>query len=132
MRKGFANSISSRWNTDASELTFKIFKGEVDLSPSYFFNRPPRSVLREHTYRLLQGPNSGAFPVRVGKYWSRLLPPLVMSVFKKNVLAVNGAKYFLQHLCNFLFPFTDIFLHLYCNPRLFMFHLPPKYPAINE
>ncbi len=64
-------------------MTFKIFKGEVDLSPSYFFNRPPRSVLREHTYRLLQGPNSGAFSARVVKYWNRLLVPLVMSVFKK-------------------------------------------------
>ncbi len=30
---------------------FKIFKGEVDLSPSDFFHRPSRAVLKEHTYR---------------------------------------------------------------------------------
>ncbi len=38
-------------------LAFKIFKGEVDLNPSDFFLSPPRAGLREHTYRLLQGPS---------------------------------------------------------------------------
>ncbi len=37
-------------------LAFKIFKGDADLSLSAFFLRPPRAGLREHTYRLLQGP----------------------------------------------------------------------------
>ncbi len=32
-------------------LAFKIFKGEVDLSPSEFFIRAPRAGLRGHTYR---------------------------------------------------------------------------------
>ncbi len=50
-------------------LAFKIFKGEVDLSPSDFFLRPAQTGLRGHTYRLLQEPNrlrrrSGAFSAR--------------------------------------------------------------------
>ncbi len=58
-------------------LAFKIFKGEVDLNSSEFFLRPPRAGLRGHTYRLMQGPSrlrrrSGAFSVRVVKYWNRL------------------------------------------------------------
>ncbi len=36
-------------------LTFKIFKGRVDLSPSNFFLRPSRVGLRGRTYGLLQG-----------------------------------------------------------------------------
>ncbi len=54
-------------------LSFKIFKGEVDLNPSEFFLHPPQAGLRGHAYRLLQGPSrlrrrSGAFSVRVVKY----------------------------------------------------------------
>ncbi len=69
-------------------LAFTMFKGGVDLSPSDFFFRQPRARLREHTYRLLQGPSrhrrrSGAFPVK------RLLVHLVLSpsvsVFKKQL-----------------------------------------------
>ncbi len=65
-------------------LAFKIFNGEVDLNPSEFFLRPPRAGLRGHTYRLLQGPSrlrrrSGAFSVRVVKFWNRLPAHLVLS-----------------------------------------------------
>ncbi len=65
-------------------LAFKIFKGEVDLNPSAFFLRPPRAGLRGHAYRLLQGPSrlrrkSGAFSVRVVKYWNRLPAHLVLA-----------------------------------------------------
>ncbi len=76
-------------------LAFKIFKGEVDLNPSEFFLRPPQASLRGHTYQLLQGPSrlrhrSGAFSVRVVKFWNRLpahlvLSPLV-SIFKKKTV----------------------------------------------
>ncbi len=75
-------------------LAFKIFKGEADPNPSEFFLRPPRAGLRGHTYRFLQGPSrlrrrSGAFSVRMVKYWSRLPAPLVLSplvsIFKKTV-----------------------------------------------
>ncbi len=64
-------------------LAFKVFKGYVDLSPSVFFLHPPRAGLRGHTYRLLQGPSrlrcrSGAFSVRVVKYWNRSSAPLVL------------------------------------------------------
>ncbi len=75
-------------------LAFKIFKGEVDLYPSESFLRPPQAGLRAHTYRFLQGPSrfrrrSGAFSVRMVKYWSRLpahleLAPSV-SIFKKQL-----------------------------------------------
>ncbi len=73
-------------------LAFKIFKGEVDLYPSEFFLCPLRAGLRGHTYRLLQGPSrlrrrSGAFSVRVVKYWNRFPAHLVLSpsvsIFKK-------------------------------------------------
>ncbi len=75
-------------------LAFKIFKGEVDLSPSDYFFRPPRTGLRGHTYKDLQGPNrlrrrSGAFSVRVVKYWNELLAPQVLlpsvSMFEKQL-----------------------------------------------
>ncbi len=73
---------------------FKLFKGEVGLNPSNFFLRPPRVGLRGHTYRLLQGPSrlqhmSGAFSVRVVKFWNRLPAHLVLSpsvsIFKKQL-----------------------------------------------
>ncbi len=65
-------------------LAFKIFKGEVDLNPSEVFLRPPRAGLLGHTYRLLQGQSrlrrrSGAFSVRVVKFWNRFPPHLVLS-----------------------------------------------------
>ncbi len=75
-------------------LAFKIFKGEVDLSPSDLFLRPLRGGLRGHIHRLLQAPSrlrhrSCAFSVRVVKYWNRLPAPLVLSpsvsVFKKKL-----------------------------------------------
>ncbi len=63
---------------------FKIFKGEVDLNPSEFFLRPPRAGLRGYTYRLLQGPSrlrrkSGAFSVRIVKFWNRLPAHLALA-----------------------------------------------------
>ncbi len=82
-----------RLRTDLIQA-FKIFKGEVDLNPSEFFLRPPRAGLRGHAYRLLQGPSrrrrrSGAFSVRVVKYWNRFPAHLVLapsvSIFKKTV-----------------------------------------------
>ncbi len=75
-------------------MAFKIFKGEVDLNPSEFFLRPTRAGLRGDTYRLLLGPSrlrrrSGAFSVRVVKYWNRLPAHLVLapsvSIFKKQL-----------------------------------------------
>ncbi len=75
-------------------LAFNIFKGEVHLNPSEFFLRPPRAGLRGHTYRLLQAPSrlrrrSGAFSVRLVKYWNRLPAHLVLapfiSIFKKQL-----------------------------------------------
>ncbi len=75
-------------------LAFKIFKDEVDLNPSDFFLRPPRAGLRGHTYRLLQGPSrlrrrSGAFSVRVVKYWNKLPAHQVLApsvpIFKKQL-----------------------------------------------
>ncbi len=59
-------------------LAFKVFIGEVDISPSDLFLRPLRAGLRGHTCRLLQEP-SGVFSVRVVKYWNRLPAHLVMS-----------------------------------------------------
>ncbi len=75
-------------------LASKFFKGEVDLNSSEFSLRPPRAGLRGHTYRLLQGPSrlrrrSGAFSVRVVKFWNRLSAHLVLSpsvsIFKKQL-----------------------------------------------
>ncbi len=66
----------------------------LDLNPSEFFLRPPRAGLRGHTYRLLQGPSrlrrrSGAFSVRILKFWNRLPAHLVfspsVSIFKKQL-----------------------------------------------
>ncbi len=75
-------------------LAFNICKGEVGLNPSEFFLRPPRAGLRGHTYRLLLGPSrlrrsSGAFSVRIVKFWNRLPAHLVLapsvSIFKKQL-----------------------------------------------
>ncbi len=95
-------------------LAFEIFKGEVDLNPSDFFLRPPRAGLRGRTYRLLQGPSglrrrSGAFSIRVVKYWNRLPAPLVLSPL---VSIFNGLKSFLQHLCKFCSPSSTFFLYI--------------------
>ncbi len=60
-------------------LAFKICKGEVDLNPSEFFLGPPRAGLQGHTYRLLQGLRSGAFSVRIAKFWNRRPAHLVLS-----------------------------------------------------
>ncbi len=75
-------------------LDYKISKEEADLIPSNFFLRSPRSGLRGHTHRLLQGPSrlrrrSAAFSARVVKYWDRLPTHLVLSpllsIFKKEL-----------------------------------------------
>ncbi len=112
MRKGFADSTSSRWNADASELI-------SSLNPAEFFLRPPRAGLRGHTYRLLQGPSrlrrrSGAFSVRVVKYWNRRpahldLAPSV-STFKKQ-LDRHWFEIFPAAPLLLLSPFIDHFLN---------------------
>ncbi len=75
-------------------LEFKIFKGEVDANPSDFFLLPPRTGLRGHTHRILQGQSrlrrrSGAFSVCVRRYWNRFPAPRVLSplmfIFKKQL-----------------------------------------------
>ncbi len=75
-------------------LAFKIFKVEVDLNPSEFFLHPPQAGLQGHTHRFLQEPSrlrrrSGAFSVRVVKYWNRLPSHLALtpsvSIFKKQL-----------------------------------------------
>ncbi len=82
-------------------LVIKIFKGEVDLNPSDFFLHSPRAGLRGHTYLLLQEPRglrsrSGAFSVRVVKYWNRLPAPLVLSpsvsIFKKKTVGPSMVR----------------------------------------
>ncbi len=68
--------------------------GSLGGTHSEFFLRPPRAGLRGHAYRLLQGPSrlrrrSGAFSVRVVKYWNRLPAHLVLepsvSIIKKQL-----------------------------------------------
>ncbi len=44
-------SLERRRLRDDLTLAFKIFKGDIDLSLSDFFFRPPRAGLRGHTYR---------------------------------------------------------------------------------
>ncbi len=65
----------------------------------YVFLRPPRAGLRGHTYHLLQGPSrlrrrSGAFFVRIVKYWNRLPADF-------HSWTVIYSKSSLQHLRNF-------------------------------
>ncbi len=110
-------------------LAFNIFKGEVDLNPSDFFLRPPRAGLRGHTYRLLQGP-SGAFSVRVVKYWNRLPVHLVLSpsvsIFKKQ-LDRQWSEIFPAAPVLLLCPFSGMVRHLFCNPKLVVFPFPLYY-----
>ncbi len=51
-----------------------------------------------------------------------VLSPSV-SVFKKNRWTVNGPL----SLVRYLFPFTDIVLHHYCNPGYFYTSLAPQF-----
>ncbi len=93
-------------------LTFMIVRGEVDLYPFGVFLSPPRAGLRGHTYRLLQGPWSGAFSARVAKQWNKLPAPLVLSLsvpIFKNSWAVSGPKSFLLHLFDFCSPSSAFF-----------------------
>ncbi len=118
-------------------LAFKIFNGEVDLNPSEFFLRPPRAGLRGYPYRLLQGPSrlrrrSGAFSVRVVKYWNRLPAHLVLSpsvsIFKKTV-GPSLVRNLPGSTC-----VTSVSIHWqfskYCYHRLFMFFLTSNPPVI--
>ncbi len=122
---------SRRLRTDLI-LAFKIFKGEVDLNPSEFFLRPLRAGLRGHTYRLLQGPSrlrrrSGAFSVRVMKYWNRLPAYLVLapsvSIFKKQ-FDRHWFEIFPAAPMSLLSPFIDNFLNT-VTPDYSCFPLPP-------
>ncbi len=75
-------------------LAFNIFKREVDFNPSDFFLRPPWTGLRGNTYQLLQVTShlrlsSGAFSVRIAKFWNRLPAHIVLSpslsIFRKQL-----------------------------------------------
>ncbi len=71
---------------DDLNLAFKIFKGYFELCPSDFFLRPPRAGLREHTFRLLQGP---------GRLWQRIqedcrLSLSCLSIHKLNLIYFAG------------------------------------------
>ncbi len=101
-------------------LAFKMFKGEIDFNLPDFFLCPPRAGLRGHTYRLLQEPSrlrhmSGAFSVRVVKYWNRLPAPLALSpsvsIFKKQ-LNHQWFEIFSAAPMRILFPFINIFLYI--------------------
>ncbi len=111
-------------------LAFTIFNRVVDLySPSDFFLRPPRAGLRGLTYRYLHGPSrfrrrSGAFSVRVVKYWKRLATHLVLSP----LVPIFGPSRIRNLSCNTCVNFVPLHRHfsLYCNPILFMFPCPPN------
>ncbi len=107
-------------------------KGEVDLNPPDFFLRPPRAGLRGYTYLLLQGPSrfrrrSGAFSVRVVKYWNRLPPHLILSssvsIFKKP-LDRQWSGIFPAAPVLFLSQFIDTFLYT-VTPSYLCFPIPP-------
>ncbi len=118
MRKGFANSTSSRWNADTSELISpwpsKFSKGKLTLT-----RLPPRTGLRGHTYRLLPGPSrlrlrSGAFSVVIVKSWKRLPAHLVLSPsvsIVKNQLDRHWSKIFPAAPVLLMSPFIDNFLN---------------------
>ncbi len=97
-------------------LAFKIFKGEVDLNPSEFFLHPPPAGLRGHIYRLLQSlrRRSGAFSVRIVKYWNRLRAHLVLapscSILKKH-LDLHWFEIFPAAPVQLLSPNIDNFLN---------------------
>ncbi len=112
-------------------LAFKLFKGKADLNPPDFFIRPPQAGLREHTYRLLQGPNrlrrrSGSFSVRVVKYWNRLPAHLVLSpsvsIFTKQ-LDRHWSEIVPAAPVSFLSPFIDNFPFI-VSPDYLCFPLP--------
>ncbi len=101
-------------------LAFKIVKGEVNLNPSGFFLRPARAGLLGHTYRLLQGPSrlrrrSGAFSVRVVKFWNRLPAHLALSPavsFFKKQFERQWSKIFPAAPVQLLSTFIDNFLSI--------------------
>ncbi len=93
----------------------KIFKSEVDLSPSDFFLCKFRHAQRGHTYRLLQEPSrlrrrNGALPVRVVTVWTVCLRLNRNLSCRICVIPVPHHRH------------PD----LYCSPRRFMFPLPPN------
>ncbi len=125
-------SLESRLLRADLVLAFKIFKGEVDLNPYEFFLRPPRAGLRGHIYRLLQEPSrlrrwSGAFSVRVVKFWNRLPAHLVLSpsvfTFKKQ-MDRQWSEIFPAAPVSFLSPIIDNFLNT-VTPDYLCFPLPP-------
>ncbi len=103
-------------------LTFQIFKGKIDFSPSDFSFRQSRAGLRGHTYRLLQGPSSlrrrsGVFSVRLLTYWNRFPVHLVLSPspFTFSIYLTVGASVV------GIFP---------ASPVLFPIHFPALLPQV--
>ncbi len=116
-------SLESRRSRADLIVAFKIFKDEIDLSPSDFFLRPHRARLRGHIYGLLQGRRSSAFSVRFVKYWSKLPVPLVLSPLVSILKKQLGRQW--SEICVISVPLHRHF-SLYCNPKLLMFPLPPN------
>ncbi len=77
-------------------LAFKVFKGEIDLTPPDFFFHQPRAGLTWHTYRLLQGPGR------------REILEQIAGASNQVTLSVrwtgNGSQSSLKHLLTFTTP----------------------------
>ncbi len=125
MRKGFANSTSSRWNTDAKRgdliLAFKTYKSEVYLNPS---------VCALHLHISARTKPSSAQEWCIFCSCCEILEQIagasslatVSAYIIKNIWTVSGPKSFLQHLCNFCSPSS--------KPQAIYISLAPKHWSV--
>ncbi len=87
---------------------YKMFPGGLDLDPSLFFIPPMRSGLRDHHFKVMQGPSrrlrrKPSFSTRVVKYWNRLPTPIEIA------LSVNSFKRQLDSAWEELFAEVPLF-----------------------
>ncbi len=119
MRKGFANSTSSRWNADASELISswpsKFSKEKWILTSLNSSSAHPEPVYEgTPTDYCKDQPVFDAFSIRIVKYWNRLPADLALapsvSIFKKQ-LGRHWFEIFPAAPVKLLSPFIDNFLN---------------------
>ncbi len=138
-RKGFANSTSSRWGADASELTSSWASrfSKVKLTLARLISSPVHSEPGGEGTPTDYSKGQAVFDEGAVHFlcvsWNtanRLLAPLVMppsvSILKKTV-GPSMVRNRSWSTCVISVPLQRHFFHLYCNPRSFSFPLPQNY-----
>ncbi len=136
MRKGFANSTSSRWNADASELTSfwpsKFSKEKLTLTRLNSYSTHPEPVYEGTPTESCkdqavfdEGASSSQFGLwNSGTDFRHIQSCHPQYLSSKNSWTSHGPKSSRQHLCNFCPPLLTIFSILIAQ-AFYVFPHPP-------